>query len=113
MRIAVSGASGMIGTALSAELTAAGDEVVKLVRRNARSASEISWDPLSALDPAALTGLDAVVHLSGAPIAAKRWTPARKAELRASRITSTRTLATAMAAATPQPPVLICGSAIG
>jgi uncharacterized protein (TIGR01777 family) len=113
MRVAVSGASGLIGTALSAELAAAGDDVVRLVRRQARSTAEISWDPSSALDPAALNGLDAVVHLSGAPIAAKRWTSARKAELRASRVTSTRTLATAMAAATPPPGVLICGSAIG
>jgi uncharacterized protein len=113
MRVAVSGASGLIGTALCAELAATGNDVVKLVRRNARSAGEISWDPSSALDPARLVGVDAVVHLSGAPIAGKRWTPARKAELRASRITSTRTLATAMAAASPPPAVLICGSAIG
>ena len=113
MRVAVSGASGLIGTALSAELTAAGNDVVRLVRREARSASEISWDPSSALDPGALNGVDAVVHLSGAPIAAKRWTPARKAELRASRITSTRMLTTAMAAAALPPRVLICGSAIG
>jgi len=113
MRVAVSGASGLIGTALSAELTAAGNDVVRLVRREARPASEISWDPSSALDPGALNGVDAVVHLSGAPIAAKRWTQARKAELRASRITSTRTLATAMAAAALPPRVLICGSAIG
>ena len=113
MRVAVSGASGLIGTALTAELAAAGDEIVRLVRREARSPGEISWDPSARLDPAALTSIDAVIHLSGAPIAAKRWTPARKAELRASRITSTRTLATAMAAAAPPPRVLICGSAIG
>ena len=113
MRVAVSGASGLIGTALSGELTAAGDDVVRLVRRQARSASEISWDPSSRLDPAALADVDAVVHLSGAPIAATRWTPARKAELRASRIASTKTVVTAMAAATPRPRVLICGSAIG
>jgi len=113
MRIAVSGASGLIGTALTAELAAAGDDVVRLVRREARSGAEVSWDPSSGLDPATLTSIEAVVHLSGAPIAAKRWTPARKAELRASRITSTRTLATAMAAAAPLPRVLICGSAIG
>lgn len=113
MRVAVSGASGLIGTALSAELTAAGDDVVRLVRREARSAGEIGWDPSSALDPSALDDVDAVVHLSGAPIAAKRWTSARKAVLRASRITSTRTLATAMAFATPPPRVLISGSAVG
>lgn len=113
MRVAVSGASGLIGTALSADLATAGHDVVRLVRRDARSATEISWNPSSALDPAALAGVDAVVHLSGAPIAAKRWTLARKAELRASRITSTTTLVTAMTAATPPPRVLICGSAIG
>lgn len=113
MRVAVSGASGLIGTALSAELTAAGDDVVRLVRREARSAGEIGWDPSSALDPSALNDVDAVVHLSGAPIAAKRWTSARKAELRASRIMPTRTLATAMALATPPPSVLISGSAVG
>ena len=113
MRVAVSGVSGLIGAALSAQLTAAGDDVIRLVRRVATSADEIGWDPSSALDPAALGGVDAVVHLSGAPIGAKRWTPSRKAELRASRVTSTRTLATAMAAATPPPGVLVCGSAIG
>jgi uncharacterized protein (TIGR01777 family) len=113
MLVAISGASGLIGTALSAELTAAGDEVVRLVRTQARSASEIRWDPVSGLDPAVLTGVDAVVHLSGAPIAAGRWTPSRKAELRSSRIISTQTLVTAMASATPPPGVLICGSAIG
>lgn len=113
MRVAVSGASGLIGTALSAELTAAGEDVVRLVRGEARSAGEIGWDPASTLDPSALNDVDAVVHLSGAPIASKRWTPARKAELRASRITSTKTLATAMAAATPPPRVLISGSAVG
>jgi uncharacterized protein (TIGR01777 family) len=113
MRVAISGASGLIGTALSAELTAAGDDVVALVRRDARSPAEIGWDPASGLDPGTLSGVDAVVHLAGAPIAAKRWTPSRKAELRASRITSTQTLATAMAGATPPPGVLICGSAIG
>jgi uncharacterized protein len=113
MRVAISGASGLIGSALSADLAGAGEDVLALVRRPASSSREISWDPASSLDPAVLGGLDAVVHLSGAPIAAKRWTPARKAELRASRIISTGTLAKAMAAADPTPAVLINGSAIG
>src|SRR6516165_3659379 len=98
MRIAVSGASGLISTALVAELTGSGHDVLTFVRGNARSASEIRWNPAVPLDPAVLSGFDAVVHLSGAPIAATRWTPARKAELRASRIASTDTLAKAMAA---------------
>ncbi len=127
MRIAISGGSGLIGSALAADLRrdaaagagSAGAEVVRLVRRPARSAGEISWEPRgSGLDPASLEGIDAVVHLSGAPVAGKRWTPARKAELRASRIDSTRALAAAMTAARASgdgrgPGVLICGSAIG
>ncbi len=113
MRIAISGGSGLIGTALTAELAASGCDVVRLVRRPATAPAEIQWDPAADLDPAVLAGTDAVVHLSGAPIAAKRWTTARKAELRASRLTSTGTLAAAMASAEPPPSVLICGSAIG
>ena len=91
MRIAVSGASGLIGSALVADLTATGADVLALVRRPAKGPHEITWDPLDSsggLDPAALADVDAVVHLSGAPIAAKRWTSTRKAELRASRIAS-------------------------
>ncbi len=113
--MAISAASGLIGSALAGDLSADGVQVVRLVRRTARGADEIGWDPQAAdgLDPAALAGVDAVVHLSGAPIAAGRWTAARKAELRSSRIASTATLATAIAAADPAPGVLLCASAIG
>jgi uncharacterized protein len=116
MRVAISGASGLIGSELTGELRAEDVEVVRLVRREARSDGEIGWDPAAAgggLGPAALAGVDAVVHLSGAPIADRRWSPARKALLRASRIDSTTALATAMAAADNGPRVLLCGSAIG
>jgi uncharacterized protein len=116
MKIAISGASGLIGSALAADLAATGNEIVRLVRSAPKSVGELRWDPLAAaggLDPAALSGVDAVVHLSGAPVADKRWTAARKDELRTSRITSTRALVAAMAAADPSPGVLICGSAIG
>jgi len=116
MRVAISAASGLIGSALAGDLEADGADVLRLVRRAARSPTEISWNPLAAadgLDPAALRGVDAVVHLSGAPVAARRWTPARKAVLRSSRIQSTRTIASAMAAADPRPGVLLCASAIG
>ena len=116
MRIAISAASGLIGSALAADLEADGATVVRLVRCPARSSAEISWNPQAAedgLDPAALRGVDAVVHLSGAPLAAGRWTPARKAVLRSSRIQSTRAIASAMAAADPRPGVLLCASAIG
>ena len=116
MRVAISAASGLIGSALAGDLEADGADVLRLVRRPARSPTEISWNPQAAadgLDPAALRGVDAVVHLSGAPVAARRWTPARKAVLRSSRIQSTRTIASAMAAADPRPGVLLCASAIG
>lgn len=116
MRIAVSAASGLIGTALVRELAGSGADVVRLVRRPPRSSAEIRWQPdapSAGLDPAALAGVDAVIHLSGAPVAARRWTPARKAVLRSSRIESTRNLAAAMAGCDPRPAVLLCASAIG
>jgi uncharacterized protein len=116
MRIAISGASGLIGTALTRDLTANGHDAVRLVRRRAQSAGEIEWNPQApagGLDQSALSGVDAVVHLSGASIAGGRWTPSRKAELRASRIQSTDALVRAMAAADPGPRTLLCGSAIG
>jgi uncharacterized protein len=116
MKIAISGASGLIGSALTVDLAATGNEIVKLVRSAPRAADELRWDPMATaggLDPAALSDVDAVVHLSGAGVADKRWTVARKSELRSSRITSTRALVAAIAAADPSPGVLICGSAIG
>ncbi len=116
MRVAVSGASGLIGSALTASLRADGTDVARLVRRPASAPDEIGWDPRpggAGLDPAALRGVDAVVHLSGAPIADGRWTRARKAMLQSSRIDSTATLVRAMTAADPPTPVLLCGSAIG
>jgi uncharacterized protein len=116
MRVAISAASGLIGSALAESLAADGTEVLRLVRRQARSADEIGWDPADAshgIDQAALARVDAIVHLSGAPIAAGRWTPARKAEIRASRISSTSILARAIAAADPRPVALVCASATG
>jgi len=89
MRIAISGSTGLIGTALAKCLQHERAEVLRLVRRPAKSTGEAQWDPLAGpggLDPAVLSGIDAVVHLAGAPIASRRWTDARKQELRASRI---------------------------
>lgn len=116
MKIAIAGASGLIGRALAADLTGDGHQVIRLVRHLTQAPDQVRWDPLAAnggLDPAALSGTDAVVNLAGAPIASGRWTAARKAELRASRIQGTASLAAAMAAASQPPPVLLCGSAIG
>src|SRR5215469_746417 len=116
VRVVVSAASGLIGSALTADLAAAGAEVIRLVRRRPQTAAELGWDPREpdgGLDPGALRGADAVVHLSGAPIAPRRWTPARKAVLRSSRIGSTAALARALTIADPPPGVLLCASAIG
>ncbi|HQR78759.1 MAG TPA: TIGR01777 family oxidoreductase [Actinomycetota bacterium] len=113
MRVGVTGASGLIGSALSTHLTATGHHVVALVRGPAQAASQIAWRPGTRLDPALLEGLDAIVHLAGAGVGDKRWTPAYKEIIRASRVQGTRTIAEAMGRATDGPRVLVCGSAIG
>jgi uncharacterized protein (TIGR01777 family) len=116
VRIAITASTGLIGSALTQNLVADGIEVVRLVRRSSAGPGEVQWDPAApsgALSPDALDGFDAVVHLSGAPVAGGRWTPARKQELRTSRIDSTTALIRAMLAAAAPPPVLIVASAIG
>jgi len=113
MRIAVTGASGMVGTALTAHLRGRGDEVLRLVRRPVRAPDEVSWDPPSRrLDPADLAGVDALVHLAGAGPSDHRWTPAYQHELLTSRIDGTTTVATALAAL-GSPVRLVSQSAIG
>jgi uncharacterized protein len=112
-RVAITGASGLIGSALSAFLRARGDEVVHLVRREPRTSSEVGWDPASrTLDPSDLSGLTAVVHLAGAGVADHRWSPAYKHEILASRVDGTATIATALAELS-EPIALVSGSAIG
>jgi hypothetical protein len=115
-RIVLSGASGMIGSALASAFAAAGYQPVRLVRRLALAADEIQWqpgaDPLLA-DPAPLEGAAAVVHLGGANIAQGRWTPARRRLLHASRIDSTRALARLLASLRRPPKVFFVASATG
>jgi uncharacterized protein len=116
VRVAITGATGLIGGALAEYLRNDGLDVLRLVRRPAAGATELQWDPAKPdgdLAGDALSGVDAVVHLSGAPIASRRWTPARKHELRASRVDSTAALIRAMLAAPAPPPVLLAGSAVG
>jgi uncharacterized protein (TIGR01777 family) len=116
LRVVISAATGLIGSALAASLERDGIEVTRLVRRPPRSATEVRWDPTApagGLEPSVLNRTDAVVHLSGAPVAGGRWTDARKRELRASRIGSTTALVQALKVAPVPPPVLLCGSAIG
>jgi hypothetical protein len=114
MRILVSGSSGLIGGALCAWLPSRGHSAVRLVRRAAKGASEIAWDPAAGtLDAGALAGVDAVVHLAGAGIADERWTDARKRVLRDSRVRSTALLATALARSPQGPRVFVSASAVG
>jgi len=116
VRIAVTGSTGLIGTALVAALRDGGHQVIRLVRRTPARKDEIAWDPLAptgGLAPGALDGLDAAVHLAGANVAGRRWTAAYKEEIRASRVRGTRALAGALATASAPPSVLLSGSAIG
>ena len=114
MRIVISGASGLIGSALSRSLRAAGHDVAHLVRRPPRTAEEIQWDPAGGqLDPATLVGYDAVVHLAGAGVGDRRWTAAYKREILDSRVNGTGTIARALAARSDTPRILVSGSAIG
>jgi uncharacterized protein (TIGR01777 family) len=112
-RVAISGASGLIGSALSSYLVARGDDVRHLVRRDARTGSEISWDPANRrIDPASLEAVDAVVHLAGAGVADRRWTARHKQDVLASRTDGTAAVATAVAAHGDRIR-LVSGSAIG
>jgi uncharacterized protein (TIGR01777 family) len=114
VRVLVTGAGGLIGSALIPALAAAGHSVIRLVRARPRAADEFRWDPESGLlDPAALADCQAVIHLAGASIAGGRWTRRRKAAIRESRVAGTRLLAGALARALPAPRVMICASAIG
>ena len=114
MKVAITGSSGLIGTALTASLQADGHQVVRLVRRPPRAADEIRWDPRAAdAGNPVLAGLDACVHLAGAGVGDHRWTAAYKAEIRSSRVVPTRALAAALAASSPRPAAFIVASAIG
>ena len=114
MKILITGASGLIGRALSAELATQGHTVVAAVRRAPRSANEVQWDPAAGvLSPSVFDGVDAVVHLAGAGIGDKRWTDDYKREILESRTKSTALLATTMAALADKPRVFLSGSAIG
>ncbi|OEV01716.1 TIGR01777 family oxidoreductase [Streptomyces oceani] len=114
MRIAVSGSGGLIGAALVDSLRADGHEVLRLVRRSARTGEEVRWDPKRRqVDSAGLTGCEAVVHLAGAGVADRRWTAAYKRELRDSRVLGTSAIAETVAGLDPAPHTLLVGTAIG
>ncbi len=115
MQIAITGASGLIGTALGAALRADGHTVRPLVRGGGRGGEgAVAWDPAAGtIDAAGLEGVDAVVNLAGAGIGDKRWSEDRKREIRASRTRGTDLLARTLAGLDRPPAVLLSASAIG
>jgi uncharacterized protein (TIGR01777 family) len=116
MRVAVSGSSGFVGTALVDSLTADGHEVVRLVRRPPRAADEVTWDVRKAgggVDPQALGAVDAIVNLAGAGIGDKRWTDSYKRTLHDSHVAAARAAAELAVAAQPRPGLLVSVGAMG
>jgi uncharacterized protein len=113
VKVAVSGASGLIGSSLVPALEAAGHTVVRLVRRVPADPAEIEWDPAAGtINVAALAGVEGVVNLSGATIG-RRWTEKRKAEILESRVSSTSLLARTLAELEPRPSVLVSAGGVG
>ena len=110
MRVAITGSSGFLGRALARHLLSQGHEVVRFVRRAGTTPDERTWDGAS-LDPSALADVEAHVHLSGAGVGDRRWSPAYKEVIRRSRVETTGAVAGAVAAAGT--PVLLAGNAIG
>lgn len=114
VKIAVTGASGLLGGALVPALRDRGFDVVYMVRRIPKAADEVRWDPEEGtIDEAALRGVSAVIHLAGENVAAGRWTEARKARIRNSRVSGTQLIAQTLATLEPRPKLLISASAVG
>jgi uncharacterized protein (TIGR01777 family) len=111
-RMLISGASGLIGTALVPTLEARGFSVTRLVRRRGSGNNDIEWDPTKPLSPELVSGFDAVIHLAGEPVMGL-WTDAKRARIRDSRVLSTAHLSEALAKTQQRPRVFISGSATG
>jgi len=112
MRIAITGASGLVGSALLPRLGEAGHDVIRLVRRQPHAGDEVWWDPPAGeLDARDLVGVDAIVHLAGENIG-QRWSAERRRAIRDSRVRGTALVAEAVAALDPRP-TLLCASAVG
>ena len=113
-KIAVTGASGLVGSELVPTLQRNGYDVLRLVRRAPRAEGEVRWDPDGGtIDRDGLRGITGVIHLAGDNVASGRWTEAKKARIRDSRVRGTALLARALAKLSPKPRVLVSASAIG
>jgi uncharacterized protein (TIGR01777 family) len=110
VRVGITGASGYLGTALTHDLRSHGHEVIRFVRAKPEQPDERGWDGKH-LPPARLDGIDALVHLSGAGVGDKRWSPAYREQIRTSRVESTEAVARSVTHA--RTPVLLAGNAIG
>ena len=114
LRVAIAGSTGLVGQRLVPFLQGGGHEVFSLVRREARAANEISWDPAKGrIEAPKLEGMDAVVNLAGVSIAGGLWTEKRRAAIRNSRVQGTHLLATTMAGLSQPPRVFVATSAVG
>jgi uncharacterized protein (TIGR01777 family) len=114
MKIAITGATGLIGRQLIRYAKAGGHDVIRLVRRRSKEPQDRQWNPERGnLDASVLADIDAVIHLAGENIGSGRWTKSKKQRIRDSRVDSTKLLATTMAAMEKPPQALICASAIG
>jgi uncharacterized protein (TIGR01777 family) len=116
-RVLISGASGLIGSALVPSLESHGYEVIRLVRRGTRQANELQstmreWDPMHSIPPETVSGYDAIIHLSGENVAG-HWTASKKARVRDSRVVSTTNLSEALAKSHNPPKTFLCASATG
>jgi hypothetical protein len=114
MNVALSGASGLIGSALARSLDAEGGRCLRLVRRTPSRPDEVEWRPERGLaDSEAASGLDALIHLAGENVAAGRWTASRRRRIRASRGPATRRLVESLSRLERPPRVFVCASAVG
>lgn len=113
MKIAIAGASGLVGSALIPELEGDGHEIVRLVRHRPKT-GEIEWHPnQDEIDPATIDGFDAIINLAGESIAEGRWTEEKKKRIRDSRVNGTHLLSEAIAKLATKPRVFLCASATG
>jgi uncharacterized protein (TIGR01777 family) len=113
-RVAVSGASGLVGTELTARLTKRGHSVIPMVREAKNRGEEILWDSGTGVaNPIQLENIDTIVHLAGENIAGARWTAAVKERIRSSRVEGTQALVQSLSKARTRPKTLVCASAIG